>query len=130
MLAGASRSTWHWPPRRYFFPYEHLVAAAFHSPAGNRIQRGRSQRFAGFEAEARVMQGTSNRVVNDKAFGERAVIVRAVRADGEESIADARQQNVLLADPSEQRAAARQRTDGDPEREIGGLWISGVSHRS
>jgi hypothetical protein len=53
------------------------------------------------------MQRTSNRVANDKAFGERAMIVRTMCADGEESITGTRQQNIILADTSEQRAAAR-----------------------
>ena len=74
------------------------------------------------------MQRTSNRVANDKAFGEMAVIVRAERADGKESIAGTRQQHVILADTSEQRAAARKRIDGYPERQIGGFWISWVGH--
>ena len=67
------------------------------------------------------MQRTSNRVANDKAFGERAVIVRAVRADREEAIARTRQQRVIIADTSEQRAAARKRIGGYAERQIGGL---------
>jgi hypothetical protein len=44
--------------------------------------------------------------------------VRTMRADGEESIAGTRQQDVILADTSEQRAAARKRIGGYPDREI------------
>ena len=65
------------------------------------------------------MQRTSNRVANDEAFGERAVIVRAVRPDREQLITGTRQQHVIIADTSEQRAAARKRIDGYPERQIG-----------
>ncbi len=121
MLAGTNRATRRRLQRRHFFLYEHHVAAAFDAPTGNRIQRRRAQRFARFETEARMMQRTSNRLANDQALGESPAIVRAVGADGEESIAGTRQQHVILADASGQHVAARQRFDGYPERQIGGL---------
>ena len=85
-----------------------VIAAAFHSPARQRIQRRRAHRRAGVQIKTCVMQGTANRVADDQAVGQRALVVRAVRADGEESIARARQQHVVVADATREQAAVGQ----------------------
>ena len=54
------------------------------------------------------MPRTPNAGADDKAFGERTVVVRAMRADGKRAIADARQQHVLVTDLPEQHSTVRQ----------------------
>ena len=63
------------------------------------------QRLAGANVEAGVMPGTAHRAIRDDALGERPVIVRALRADGENLRALAHQQHRFVADVAEQRAA-------------------------
>ena len=84
--------------------HEDLVAGAFHAPARDGVEGGRTQRLAGFEAETGVVPRASNRVAHDEAFGKRTVIVRAMRADREESIAGASQKNMILSDVPEDHA--------------------------
>ena len=51
------------------------------------------------------MQGTADGIADDQSVGERAAIVRATGADGEELVARARQQHVLVSDTPDQHAA-------------------------
>ena len=98
--------------------HEDLVAGAFHPPARDRVQGGRTQRLAGFEAETGVVPGASNRIVDDEALGKRTVVVRAMRADREEPIAGARQDDIVLPDVPEDHASVGKRVGLDPTREI------------
>ena len=89
-LRHRPRTRWRWRRDRgslQFFPDVGLVADQFDAPARDRIERRRTQRFAGAEAEAGVMPRTAHRVPHDQPLGQRPVIVRAVRADGEQAIA-------------------------------------------
>jgi hypothetical protein len=51
-----------------------------------------------------VVPGTSDRVTDDDAFGKRTTVVRAMRADREETIAGASEKNLILSDLSEDHA--------------------------
>ena len=84
---------------------EDLAVALLDRPAVDRAERRRAQRLAGAQAEAGVMPGAAHRVADQQPFGERAVIVAAVRADGEDLAAAARQQHLLVADMADQHAA-------------------------
>ena len=59
------------------------------------------------------MQGTAHGIADDQSLDERATVVRAAGADGEELVAGARQQYVLVADPPEQHAAGFELAAGD-----------------
>ena len=103
--AADSRQTRRRRWRRQLLANEHALALTLHAPARDRIQRRSAQRLAGAQAETRVMQRTPDGVADDQPFGERAAIVRAVRADGEPLVARAREQHLVVADPSRQHAA-------------------------
>ena len=105
MLTRTSRSgsrgegrLWH------LVSHEDLVAGAFHAPARDGVEGGCAQRLAGFEAETGVVPGASNGVAHDDALSERTVVVRAMRTHGEESIAGASQENLILADAPDDHA--------------------------
>ena len=57
---------------------------------------------------------------DDDAFGKRAVVVRAMRADREESIAGASQKNLILSDVSEDHAPVCNRVGAYATRQIRG----------
>ena len=68
------------------------------------------------------MPGTTDALADHEPFGERPVIVAAMRADGENLRARAHQQNFLVADMAEQRLA-REIGQGDALCQIGtGGW--------
>src|SRR5262249_15944062 len=121
--AGSSR-------RRGFgqlLAHERHVALPLDAPAGDRIERRRPQRVAAAKAETGVVPGTTHGVADDESFGEWTVIVRAVRADGEELAAGARDHDILVTDPAEQRSAVGKSTDRDSLREIGlrcRVWVA------
>jgi hypothetical protein len=64
-----------------FLAHEHHVADTIDLPPRDRVQRGRPHRFTGPQAETGVMPRTPHRIADDESVFERAVIVRAVRAD-------------------------------------------------
>src|SRR5215471_12282627 len=66
---------------------EDAIALPLDTPARDRIQRGRPQRLAGRQIEARVVKGAPNRVADDEPLGEGAAIMGAVRADREDAVA-------------------------------------------
>src|SRR5579863_6683838 len=73
-------------------------------PAGERAQRGRAHRFPGAQIEAGVMPGTAHALADHDALGERAVIVAAMRGDGEYFGAAAHEQHLLVADMADELA--------------------------
>ena len=77
---------------------EDPVARPLDAPAGDRIQRRRAQRLAGAQTEAGVMPGTAHRIVDDEPLGERPVIVRTGRADGEDTVTAPYQDHVVGID--------------------------------
>src|SRR5574341_1293991 len=78
--------------RRLLIAHEDLVALALDAPARERIEGGRPHRLARAQAEAGMVPGAADGVADHEALGERAVIVGAERADGEQLLAAPRQQ--------------------------------------
>src|SRR5262249_19166415 len=64
----------------------YLVAAAIDPPAGDWVQCGCSQRFAGAQAETGVMPRTSNRVSDNQPLGKWSMIVGALRSNREDLV--------------------------------------------
>ncbi len=88
------------PWERQFFANENLVAHHLDAPTGNGIKGGRIQRFAAAQVEAGVMQRAADRIANDQSFGQRAVVVRACRADGKVVLTAPHQDGFLAIDAS------------------------------
>ena len=88
-------------------------------PDRERIERRRARRLAGAQIEAGVMPGTADALADHEAFGERPVVMAAMRADREDLRARAHQQHFLVADMAEQGLARRIRTSATPLRQIG-----------
>ncbi len=129
MLTRTSRSGSRGHGRlRHLVSHEDLVADAFHAPARDGVEGRRTQRLAGFEAETGVVPGASNRVAHDEAFGKRTVVVRAMRADREQSIAGARQKNLILPDLPEDHAPIGNGVGLYATRQVPGCVGSRVSH--
>src|SRR5206468_9704949 len=99
-------------------------------PARDRIQRGSPKRFAAPQAETGVVPRAPHRVVDDQSVDERSVIVSTVRANCEELVAGARQEHVLIADATEQRAAGLEPADGYALGKIRSPRPVGISHRT
>ena len=93
---------------------EDAAAVLLDLPARERTQRRRAHRFAAAQIEAGVMPGTADAVADHEPFGERSVIVAAMRVDGENLGARAHQQDILIADMAEQACHRRDRTSATP----------------
>jgi hypothetical protein len=89
-----------------FLPNENHPGFALHAPTWNWIERRRAQGLAGPQAEAGMVEWTSDGVVDDQPIGQRAVIVRAVRADGEPFIARSRKEHVFVGNTPQHHSAA------------------------
>ena len=113
---------------RPLLPHEHRVALALHSPAGDRIQRGRAKRFAASQAETGVMKRAPHGVADHQPVGERTVIMSAVGAHGEELVRRARQDHILVAHPPEHHATWLDRAHGEAVGEIRSRRFFGLSH--
>ena len=85
--------------------HEDLAVGLLDLPARDRVQRRGSQRFARAQAEARVVPGAAHRVIDQQPFGERAVVVRADGADGEDLCPAPRQQHGFPVGVAEQHGA-------------------------
>src|SRR5262245_5513069 len=112
-------------PRRYrlrlSFSDVRRVSDALDAPAGNWIQCGSAQRFAGTHAETRMMPWTPDGVADDQAFDQRAVVVRAVAAKGEQAIACSNEYYVVFIDPSQDLSSVRKILNRESVSEIGQL---------
>ena len=106
-------------PRRPLFSHERRVADPLDAPAGNRIQRGGTQRFAGSQAETGVVPWAPNGVADDQTFDERAVIVRAVGAKGKDRIARSNEQHVFFIDAAQDLPSIRKVLNGESAPEVG-----------
>ena len=81
---------------------EDAAVALFHRPAIDRAERRRPLRLAGAQIETGVMPRAAHAVAGHETFGQRAMVVAAMRADGEYFVATAHQQNLLVADLAQQ----------------------------
>ena len=87
------------------FGDEDFASAPLDLPARDRRERRRAQRFAGAETETGVVPRTTHGVTLDHAVRERAAVVRARRADGDEVVAQPREQYRLALRVAEQLCA-------------------------
>ena len=90
------------------FANEYNIAAPLDSPAGNRIERRRMQRFTRANVETGVMPGAAYGLTGHQALRERAVVVSAIRSNGEEFATPAQQHDVVAIDAPHELAAVRQ----------------------
>ena len=104
---------------RAFLTHEDLAVALLHVPCGDRTEGGRANGLAGAKVKTGMMPGASYCVIDDQPLRERATVVGALRADGEDLSATAYEQNRLLSDMTEELGAVRQFGGGDAERQIG-----------
>src|SRR6185312_7090735 len=87
-------------------PDEDPLALLLHLPDRQRAQRRRARCFAAAQIEACVMPGAADAVADHEPFRERCMIVAAMRIDGENLRPGAHQQNLLIADVTDQGFAA------------------------
>ena len=102
----------------------HAIAVRSTRQHATGIERGRANGLAGAQAEARVMPGTSNRVLDQESFGEWTAVVRARRADGEDLVAASSEEHG--SHPRRGRAASRRRrarSTWNARREIGSFQL-------
>ena len=105
-----------------------LSVALVHAPARHRIERRRSDRLAGAQAEAGMVPRAAHGVADRQSLGERPAVVRAGRTDGEEFIAAARKQDRFLPDMSADHAAVGEVVERDALREIGTGRLRWLAH--
>src|SRR5690606_31421519 len=98
--------------------HEDFPIALLHRPARERAERGGAERLARAQIEARMMPRAPHGVVDDQAFAEGTVIVRAERTDGEDLVAAADDQHLVVADAADQLAAVGKRIARNTGREI------------
>src|ERR1700730_15782293 len=87
-------------------PDQDPVALALHLPDRERTQRRRARRFPAAQIEARMMPRAADAVADHEPFRKRPVIMAAMRVDGENLRPGTYQQNILIADVTEQGLAA------------------------
>ena len=95
-----------------------MVANPLHAPAGDRIQRRRAQCLSGTQAETRVVPRAPHCLVDDQALGQRPVVMRALRAYGEKSVAAAHEDRIFRIDASLHHPAIRHIVKRDPASQI------------
>ena len=110
---------------RQLFVDEDHVARSFHLPAGNRIQRWRSNRLAGAKVETGVMPGASDGISDDQTLGERSVIMRAVRPDRKDLRLTLDDHHLLVPHASRQDASVSSRT-GMPWVKSIGVFVEAI----
>src|SRR5690606_23010596 len=93
-------------------------------PAGNVLQRRRTQRFAGAQAEARVMPRAADGIADDEPLAERAAVMRALRADRADLVTDAYDEHALAFDAADDLTAGGKGRFVDSGRKIGLVGVS------
>ncbi len=104
-LSAAPRSARFRLGRRPLLAREDFPLALFDLPAFDRRERGRAQRLTRAQIETGVMPRTTNGVADDETVCKRPMVVRAMRAHGEDFRSSAHEENVLIADLSHEHAA-------------------------
>src|SRR6185437_9278032 len=79
---------------------------------------GRGHRLSRAQVEAGVVQRAPDRVADEQAVGERAVVVRAERAGDEHLVAHARDDDLLVADAGAHDAAGLHGGDRNAVTEV------------
>jgi len=117
---GAGRPRRHARRRRHLSlgADAHTPVRAPHVPAGDRVEGGGADGFAGAKAQARVMPRTAHRVPDHEPLGERAAVVRAGRAGGEDLLAPAHEQHRFTLGMADEGSPVAQVVPGDTRLEI------------
>ena len=113
---------------------ESLSIPLLDAPARHRVERRRAQRLPSSQAEARVMPRAADRLAHDEPGGERATVMRARRADGEQFRAAANQDQRLALRVAEKYLSVGRAGKRHALCEIGAFefrfWLAhGVLHR-
>src|SRR5207344_2776141 len=85
------------------FAHENTIVFLLDLPDRDRTERRRPCGFAGAQVETGVMPGTTDALAGHEAFGERPVVVAAMRADRKDLRTRTHQQDFVVADVAEQR---------------------------
>jgi hypothetical protein len=83
----------------------YAILRALDAPARDGVERGCAYGLARSEAEARVMPGTANRVLDKEALGKRPAVVRAGGPDREDLVATSSEQHALALRMAEEHRA-------------------------
>ena len=70
------------------FRHDDLIGSPLHQESRDWRERRCTQRFTGAQAEAGMVPGTTDRLLVDGAFGQRAAVVAARRANGDIVLAE------------------------------------------
>ena len=104
--------------RLHLLQHDDLAVLPLRGPAVDRAQCRRTYGLAGAQAEARVVPRAAHRVPHHQPLGERPVVVAAGGTDGEELVAAAREQHVIVANVAGEHLPIGERLDRDALREI------------
>lgn len=116
---GRLRGGGRWTLRRKLLSDEDRVAATFNLPARDGIEGRRMQGLAAAQTETGMMPWATYLVVDDKAVGERSVIVRAMSAHGEEVGTATDEQDIVTGDGALKFCTIRNAGDRNALGEIG-----------
>jgi hypothetical protein len=105
--------------------YEDLLSGLLNLPALDRIQSWSTQSLARLQTEAGVMPRTPYFVIDNQAFREWPMVVRAVCPHGEESGPAPNQQDLFSIDHSQQLSTVREARSGNSILEV---WLFRVAH--
>ena len=105
----------------------HPIARADDVVAGQGIERRRPHRLTGAQVEAGVVPGAAHAVPVDRALGQRAAVVAAGCADGEDLVALAHDQHGVVARVADDRFSVHELGERDARGQIWSTWLSLVS---
>src|SRR5262245_428180 len=91
----------------------HALAYPLDPPAGDWIERWRTQGFTGPQAEAGVVPGATYGLADNEPFGKRAVVVRAEGPHRGERVALADEENLLTLDQPNDHRPVGHAAEGD-----------------
>src|SRR5262249_55918154 len=117
-----------WTRRLDLLAHERLAVALLYLPARHRIERRRSDRLAGAQAEAGVMPGAAHGVIDHQALGERPAVMRAGRADRENLVAAPGQQHRLVAHAAADHLSVGEIAQRNSLGEVGTLRLRLFGH--
>jgi hypothetical protein len=117
------------PWRRPFLFHENFSIALLDGPARYRAEGGSAYGFASAQIECGVVPGAADRVPSHKAVSERSMVMRAMRADGENLVPAAHEQDRLAAAMAGKDRVFGKLGERNPLCEIGAAWRLFLRHR-
>jgi len=88
-------------------------------PARDRVGGGGLESLTGTQIKTGMMSRTADRAADYQALGEGAVIMRAMRRDGEDLLTCPHQENLLVANMTDERSLIRQIAEGYATGQVG-----------